>query len=130
MEKGTRLVYNSARNLLARYTRLNAASIKYFHTPSMAVSTYRSVSQAKPLVGSKYASYLWKRSFATGKDLRFATEARNLMLKGVDSLADAVEVGRRLAAERRNLRRIICCRLRWAQREEMLSLSNPLELLK
>eukprot|EP00178_Gracilaria_changii_P001179 TRINITY_DN1165_c0_g1_i1.p1 TRINITY_DN1165_c0_g1~~TRINITY_DN1165_c0_g1_i1.p1 ORF type:complete len:575 (+),score=126.28 TRINITY_DN1165_c0_g1_i1:149-1873(+) len=32
------------------------------------------------------------RSFATGKDLRFSTEARNLMAKGVDSLADAVEV--------------------------------------
>lgn len=32
------------------------------------------------------------RSFATGKDVRFSTEARNLMARGVDSLADAVEV--------------------------------------
>lgn len=32
------------------------------------------------------------RGFVTGKDLRFSTEARNLMARGVDSLADAVEV--------------------------------------
>lgn len=32
------------------------------------------------------------RTLATGKDLRFSTEARNLMGKGVNSLADAVEV--------------------------------------
>eukprot|EP00188_Purpureofilum_apyrenoidigerum_P003064 Plantae.Rhodophyta-Purpureofilum_apyrenoidigerum.ctg31178.p1 GENE.Plantae.Rhodophyta-Purpureofilum_apyrenoidigerum.ctg31178~~Plantae.Rhodophyta-Purpureofilum_apyrenoidigerum.ctg31178.p1 ORF type:complete len:579 (+),score=150.11 Plantae.Rhodophyta-Purpureofilum_apyrenoidigerum.ctg31178:157-1893(+) len=32
------------------------------------------------------------RTMATGKDLRFSTEARNMMLKGVDALADAVEV--------------------------------------
>lgn len=32
------------------------------------------------------------RSFATGKDVRFSTEARNLIARGVDSLADAVEV--------------------------------------
>ena len=32
------------------------------------------------------------RSFATGKDVRFSTEARNLMARGVDSLADAIEV--------------------------------------
>ncbi|PXF42547.1 Chaperonin CPN60-2, mitochondrial [Gracilariopsis chorda] len=32
------------------------------------------------------------RCFTTGKDLRFSTEARNLMARGVDSLADAVEV--------------------------------------
>eukprot|EP00171_Calliarthron_tuberculosum_P013316 IDg13316t1 len=32
------------------------------------------------------------RTLATGKDLRFSTEARNLMGRGVNSLADAVEV--------------------------------------
>lgn len=35
---------------------------------------------------------LTARSFATGKDVRFSTEARNLMARGVNSLADAVEV--------------------------------------
>jgi hypothetical protein len=29
-------------------------------------------------------------SFATGKDIKFGTEARALMLEGVDMLADAV----------------------------------------
>lgn len=32
------------------------------------------------------------RGMSSGKDLRFSTEARNLMLKGVDALADAVQV--------------------------------------
>jgi hypothetical protein len=32
------------------------------------------------------------RAFATGKDIRFGTEARALMLAGVDNLADAVQV--------------------------------------
>lgn len=32
------------------------------------------------------------RCLSTGKDVRFSTEARNLMGKGVNSLADAVEV--------------------------------------
>mmetsp|Transcript_3145 Transcript_3145/g.14652 ORF Transcript_3145/g.14652 Transcript_3145/m.14652 type:complete len:205 (+) Transcript_3145:209-823(+) len=32
------------------------------------------------------------RGMSSGKDLRFSTEARNLMLRGVDALADAVQV--------------------------------------
>lgn len=45
------------------------------------------------------------RGLATGKDLRFSTEARNLMARGVDALADAVEVtlgpkGRNVVIER------------------------------
>lgn len=40
----------------------------------------------------KAASHVQTRCLATGKDLRFSTEARNLMARGVDSLADAVEV--------------------------------------
>lgn len=35
---------------------------------------------------------LHRRGLATGKDLRFSVDARNLMARGVDSLADAVEV--------------------------------------
>lgn len=38
------------------------------------------------------AQVLSMRHMSSGKDLRFSTEARNLMLKGVDALADAVEV--------------------------------------
>ena len=33
-----------------------------------------------------------RRGFATGKDIRFGTDARALMLAGVDQLADAVQV--------------------------------------
>jgi TCP-1/cpn60 chaperonin family len=45
------------------------------------------------------------RGLATGKDLRFSTEARNLMARGVDALADAVQVtlgpkGRNVVIER------------------------------
>lgn len=32
------------------------------------------------------------RGLATGKDVRFSVDARNLMARGVDALADAVEV--------------------------------------
>lgn len=32
------------------------------------------------------------RGLATGKDLRFSVDARNQMARGVDALADAVEV--------------------------------------
>jgi hypothetical protein len=35
---------------------------------------------------------LQTRGLATGKDLRFSVDARNLMARGVDALADAVEV--------------------------------------
>ena len=33
-----------------------------------------------------------KRTFATGKDIKFGTEARTSMLAGVEKLADAVQV--------------------------------------
>ena len=33
-----------------------------------------------------------KRTFATGKDIQFGTEARSAMLAGVEKLADAVQV--------------------------------------
>jgi len=33
-----------------------------------------------------------RRAYATGKDVRFGTEARSLMLQGVQKLADAVAV--------------------------------------
>jgi chaperonin GroEL len=38
------------------------------------------------------APVLGRRGLATGKDLRFGTEARDLMARGVNALADAVEV--------------------------------------
>lgn len=37
-------------------------------------------------------SALHVRGLATGKDVRFSVDARNLMARGVDALADAVEV--------------------------------------
>lgn len=95
MQKGVKLVYSTTRNLLSRHTRANLSSFKYFQSQSKSVSNLsaRNVSQGKLCVESFNTSRLLsKRTFATGKDLRFATEARNLMLKGVDSLADAVEV--------------------------------------
>lgn len=44
----------------------------------------------KPLVRTVAAGQLQVRHFA--KDVRFGVEARGLMLKGVDQLADAVQV--------------------------------------
>jgi len=35
---------------------------------------------------------MWRRCMATGKEVRFGTDARNSMLRGVDALADAVQV--------------------------------------
>jgi hypothetical protein len=95
MQKGTRLVYSTTRNILSRYTRTNSP-LKSFHWQSKALSTVSAAGNVGPrkfsFASFKHSDLTWKRHFATGKDLRFATEARNLMLKGVDSLADAVEV--------------------------------------
>ena len=44
--------------------------------------------------GRSAATHLtsWRRGLATGKELKFGSEARNLMLRGVDMIADAVQV--------------------------------------
>lgn len=47
---------------------------------------------ARALTGTAVRSGVVRRGLATGKDLRFSVDARNLMARGVDALADAVEV--------------------------------------
>lgn len=51
----------------------------------------RSICNRVNLAAAAQRGIVQARSFASGKDLRFGTEARNLMARGVDSLADAVQ---------------------------------------
>jgi len=69
------------------------------------VSTTNSITRlTKSSIKPSYISAFQSRSLATGKDVRFGSEARNAILRGVDKLADAVQVtlgpkGRNVAIE-------------------------------
>ena len=52
----------------------------------------RSPAFARAAVTGAARPQLLARGFASGKDIRMGTEARALMLQGVDQLADAVQV--------------------------------------
>uniref|UniRef100_A0A7S1TLJ4 Uncharacterized protein n=1 Tax=Erythrolobus australicus TaxID=1077150 RepID=A0A7S1TLJ4_9RHOD len=69
-----------------------SASRRVVSAPSNAATAAVAAAATARMPPSAANSKTSARSFASAKDVRFATEARNLMLRGVDSLANAVEV--------------------------------------
>eukprot|EP00871_Galdieria_phlegrea_P003762 jgi/Galph1/4387/GphlegSOOS_G3082.1 len=95
MQAGARLGYSTTRIVLQRYAQQslrNSRAFQSLHTKAASVFCGVQSGNANQSFGPCSKNISFHRGFATGKDLRFANEARNLMLKGVDSLADAVEV--------------------------------------
>lgn len=72
-----------------------------------------------------------RRTYATGKDIRFGAEARNHIMRGVDKIADAVQVtlGPKVQFISQFTRKTVGCSFLLC-REETLPLNNLMALPK